>query len=271
MQREVVAYGSPAALEFVTEHDPVRGAQAVNALLDVLWDQGSIRTVTPKLPGETDEAHIRRCAGEKLMAKVAAAGIAITNMHAFIAIALRDAFLSGQIAIVKPVLEDRSTKTIGGMLQIWYEETHLDLALSEYQRKMLSLFLSKLLPELIANGHEVTDDLMATIIDESGCGISVPDKVRFAISAVSDEKARTGKVSKETVDLVYDRMMDDSVTSVQMEAELRERKGKKEIVLVDGNVEILQDGKRRYTLVVNDGLGEAFERATDKIINWRMQ
>jgi hypothetical protein len=268
-QTSIVSYEPPEALEVVTELDPVRGAQAADKLLDALWDHGFFHSTTPREKNESEEDYRSRCGADKLMAKVKAAGITIINMQAFIAIALRDAFLDGRLFINTPVKQDNGVKTISGVLQIWVDNAHLDIALDHTKRSQMNSIINTVLPEFVAKGKEITDDLMISMVDNTG-EIAIPEKMARVIPAIRQEKAATGSVSQETIDFLYDRLTDDTVSINDFEAELRQRKGLvPEIHLVEGTLELLSDGKNKVTLILDSGELATFELATKKFLRLR--
>lgn len=255
-----------SALEFLTEDDPLEGARAAREFLEEMYAERVISINTPPRKGEAPEDFDKRKEIDKTWCMVRAASRGILNFRTFVVGVMKDAFVNGTASVATNVT---GAKTEGGVLQVWYEGTRLEWALTPYQRKMFSLLISKVLPIFTENHLAVTDELASLVITDDAA-VKVPHKVRHAVTIISDEERQKGMVSPATARYLHNALNDDSVSSNDMEAEIRRRTGRDPLVLVEGHVEILFDGKRRYILVTEDGPGEAFEASTRRLVDWRM-
>lgn len=248
------------ALTFLNTDDPLEGAQSVQVFLDEMYDEHV-------LPQGKKGAE-----GDKTFIQVRAAARAIINFRTFSVAAIKDAFMKGDDAfgLLSKLSQKMDAKTPGGMLDIWYEGTKLEFALSAYQLKFLRLFVNNILPEFKRHGLPVTDELASLVVDSTGSGIQVPDKIRFAEQLFEHEKAKNGIVSKDAVQYAYKALNDQTISTKTFENGVRERMGRGVPNLLEGHVEIQYDGKRKYILITDDGLGELFEKHTDRLVDWRM-
>lgn len=264
-----------SALDFLTTEDPlVEGARSARVFLEEMFDEKVISIVTPHLPddrppdGQFPGDYELRKQADKEFCLARAAARSINSFRAFVVSAIKDAYLNRRL-IIATAVKERGVKTPAGAVQVWFEGTTLEFALTPYQRKQLKQFVQEVLPVMEAHHLPITDELMSLVVADDAA-IKVPEKVRYAISLFSHERAKKGLVSAETAKYAHKVLNDDSISPHDVKTEVLRRTGQSEPVLIEGTVEMRADGTRVYYLVMdNDVVGEVFEKKTSGMVDWR--